>query len=68
MVMAPVHLLFYADLAVLRELVEDSLDEETREEYESDVRPFVEQLSAFLAGGSLTREEVRFTAVVTVHE
>ena len=68
MVMAPAHLLFYADLAVLLELVEDSLDEETREEYESDVRPFVEQLSGFLAGGSLTREEVRFTAVVMVHE
>ena len=68
MVMAPVHLLFYADLAVLRELVEDSLDEETREEYESDVQPFVEQLGAFLASGSLTREELRFTAILTVHE
>ena len=68
--MAPVppDSLIYADLATAMQLLEDSLDGETRSDFRRDVKPFVEQLKAFLLSGSFTEEAIRFTAVLTLIE
>ena len=65
---APPDWLLYADLATAIELIEDALDGDMRSGYERDVKPFVEQLKAFLLAGSFTEEAIRFTAVLTLNE
>ena len=68
--MAPVppDSLIYADLAAAVDQIEDSLDSDTRSDFRRDVKPFVEQLKAFLLAGSFTEEAIRFTAVLTLSE
>ena len=65
---APSDSLIYADLATAMQLLEDSLDGETRSDFRRDVKPFIEQLKAFLLAGSFTEEAIRFTAVLTLSE
>ena len=64
----PLHFLLYADVAGLLGLVEDALPSDMRRSYRRDVRPFVENLRAFMLAGSTTAEEMRVTAVLTVVE
>ena len=68
--MAPVpsDSLIYADLAAAMQLLEDSLDSDMRSGFRRDVKPFVEQLKAFLLAGSFTEEAIRFTAILTLSE
>ena len=68
--MAPVppDSLIYADLAAAVDQIEDSLDSDMRSGFRRDVKPFVEQLKAFLLAGSLTEEAIRFTAILTLSE
>ena len=70
MAMAPVplHLLMYADAAGIVEMVVDGLDEDSLEDYEDNVQPFVENLDAFIVAGSLTGDRWHFTAAVTLKE
>ena len=63
---ATVDFLFYANIAGILEMVEDALRREARRDYRENVRPFVENLSAFLISSSITAEEVRITTVLTV--
>ena len=65
---APVHFLIYADIAGLLEIVVDGLDEDDLDDYEEDVRPFVENLSAFMMAGSMTGERWHFTAALTLED
>ena len=70
MAMAPVplHLLMYADAVGIVEMVVDGLDEDSLEDYEDNVQPFVEKLDAFTVAGSLTGERWHFTAAVTLRQ
>ncbi len=65
---SPLHLLLYADIAGIVEMVVDGLDEDDLDYYEEDVRPFVENLSAFMVASSLTDERWRFTAALTLED
>ena len=64
----PLHLLIYADIAGILEMVVDGLDEDALEDYEDDVRPYVENLNAFMLASSLTDERWRFTVALTLQE
>ena len=64
----PLHLLIYADIAGIVEVVVDGLDEDALEDYEDDVRPYVENLNAFMLASSLTDERWHFTAALTLQE
>ena len=65
---APLHLLMYADVAGIVEMVVDGLDDDSLEEYEENVQPFMENLNVFLVAGSMTNERWRFTAALTLKE
>ena len=64
----PLHLLVYADIAGILEMVVDGLDEDALEDYEDDVRPYVENLNAFMLASSFTDERWHFTAALTLQE
>ena len=64
----PLHLLLYADIAGILEMVVDGLDEDALEDYEDDVRPYVENLNAFMLASSFTDERWHFTAALTLQE
>ncbi len=64
----PLHLLVYADLAGILEMVEDGLDDDDLDDYQENVQPFVENLSAMLMTSSITEEEWRFTMAITLEE
>ncbi len=64
----PADWLLYADLAAGLEMLEDALDGDMRSDFERDFKPFVEPLEAFLLAGSVTKEAIRFTAVLTLGE
>ena len=64
----PLHYLLYADIAGVLEMVEDALDDETAREYRREVKPLVEQLSAFMLAVSVTDAEIRLSATLTLHE
>ena len=68
MASVPLHLLMYADVAGIVEMVVDGLDKDSLEDYEDNVQPFVEKLDAFMVAGSLTGERWHFTAAVTLRE
>ena len=65
---APLHLLVYADIAGIVEMIVDGLDDDELDEYEEDVRPFVENLSTFMVASSLTDERWHFTTALTFKE
>ena len=50
----PLHLMMYVDIAGILEVIVDGLDEDDLDDYEEDVRPFVENLSAFMVASSLS--------------
>ena len=62
----PLHLLIYADIAGIVEVVVDGLDEDELEDYEDDVRPYVENLNAFMLASSLTDERWHFDSSADV--
>jgi hypothetical protein len=64
----PLHLLMYADVSEIIEIVVDGLDEDDLDDYEESVQPFVENLSAFMIASSLTEERWHFTAAITLQE
>lgn len=64
----PLHLLLYADVANMLEMVEDALDADARADYRNDVEPYVEQLGALLVSGSMTEEKMRFSMVLTLRD
>ena len=64
----PLHVLLYADIAGIAELLEDALDDRDLDDYEENVRPFAEVLRAFMFAGSVTEEKVHFTAALTLAE
>ena len=64
----PLHYLLYADIAGVLEMVEDALDDETAKEYRQEVKPLVDQLSAFMLAVSVTDAEIRLSATLTLHE
>ena len=64
----PLHFLAYADLAGILAMVEDGLDDDDLDDYEEDVQPFVENLSALLIASSITDEEWRLTVAVILED
>ena len=68
MASVPLHLLMYADASGIVEMVVDGLDEDSLEDYEDNVQPYVEKLNAFMVAGSLSGERWHFTAAVTLRE
>ena len=64
----PLHVLLYADIAGIAELLEDALDDRDLDDYEDNVRPFAEVLQDFMFAGSVTEEKVHFTAALTLAE
>ena len=65
---SPLHLLLYADIAGIVEMVEAGLEEDELDDYRSDVPPFVENLNSFMVASSLTEERWHFTAALTLQE
>ena len=65
---APLHLLAYADIAGIVEMIVDGLDDDELDEYEEDIRPFVENLNTFMVASSLTDERWHFTTALTFKE
>ena len=61
-----VHMLAYADLQAILNLVESTLGEYGREDYQEDLKPWVESLDKVLIVGSVSETEMRFTSAVTV--
>ena len=64
----PLHYLVYADIAGVLEMVEDALDDDTAKEYRREVKPLVDQLSAFMLAVSVTDAEIRLSATLTLRE
>ena len=65
---SPLHVMMYVDIAGILEVIVDGLDEDDLDDYEEDIRPFVENLSAFMVASSLTAERWRFTAALTLED
>ena len=61
-----VHMLAYADLQAILNLVEGALDEYDQEDYQEEWKPWVESLDRVLIVGSVSETDVRFTSAVTV--
>ncbi len=64
----PLHYLLYTDIAGVLEMVEDALDDDTAKEYRREVKPLVDQLSAFMLAVSVTDAEIRLSATLTLRE
>ena len=64
----PLHYLLYADIAgVVGDGGRRSHDD-TAKEYRQEVKPLVDQLSAFMLAVSVTDAEIRLSATLTLHE
>ena len=61
-----VHMLAYADLQAILNLVEGALDEFDQEDYQEEWKPWVESLDKVLIVGSVSETDFRFTSAVTV--
>ena len=68
MVSSPHHLLLFANLEELLDIVDDALDDDDRSIYRREVEPFVGQLGFLLLTGAVTSEEMRFSLVLTLRE
>ena len=60
------HMLAYADLQAILNLVEGALDEYDQEDYQEEWKPWVESLDRVLIVGSVSETDMRFTGAVTV--
>ena len=65
---SPLHFFMYADIAGIVKMIVDGLDEDELDDYEDDVRPYVENLGAFMVASSLTDQRWHFTAALTLKE
>ena len=65
---SPVHSFIYANIAALVEAIDDGLAGEDRRAFRNDVRPYIQNLSAFLITTSVTPREVRMSAILTAVE
>ena len=65
---SPLHFFMYADIAGIVDMIIDGLGEDELDDYEDDVRPYVENLGAFMVASSLTDERWHFTAALTLKE
>ena len=61
-----VHMLAYADLQAILNLVEGALDEYDQEDYQEEWKPWVESLDKVLIVGSVSASDMRVTSAVTV--
>lgn len=61
-----VHMLAYADLQAILNMVEGALDEYDQEDYQEEWKPWVESLDKVLIVGSVSATDLRATAAVTV--
>ena len=68
MVSSPHHLLLFADLEELLDIVDDALDDDDSSIYRHEVEPFAGQLGFLLLTGAATSEEMRFSLVLTLQE
>ena len=60
-----VHMLAYADLQAILNMVEGALDEYDQEDYQEEWKPWVESLDKVLIVGSVSETDFRFTSAVT---
>ncbi len=65
---SPAHYFFYVNVAALVEAIDDALTGEDRRTFRNDVRPYIENLGAFLVTSSVTPREVRVSAILTAVE
>ena len=65
---SPLHFFMYTDIAAIVDMIVDGLDDDELDDYEDDVRPYVENLGAFMVASSLTDERWHFTAALTLKE
>ena len=61
-----VHMLAFADLQAILNMVEGALDEYDQEDYQEEWKPWVESLDRVLIVGSVSETDIRFTSAVTV--
>ena len=64
----PVHYFVYANVFALVEAIDDALEGNDRKTFRKDVRPYVQNLSAFLLTTSITPQEVRMSTILTAVE
>ncbi len=64
----PHHVLLYADIAAILEMVDRSLDPDARYDYRREVEPLIEPLSTLFITGSATAEQSQVTMVLTLQE
>jgi hypothetical protein len=60
--------LTYFNLAGILEMIEGALTDDALSGYREEILPLVEHLSAILGAGSVTKEEVRITFVLSLRE
>ena len=65
---SPVHHFLYLDVGGIVEAVDDALSGDDRRDFRRDVRPYIENLSAFLLTTSVTANEVRASVILTAVE
>lgn len=58
----------YLDVGGIVEAVDDALSGDDRRDFRRDVRPYIENLSAFLLTTSVTANEVRASVILTAVE
>ena len=65
---SPLHFFMYADISGIVDMIVDGLGEDELDDCEDEVRPYVENLGAFMVASSLTEERWHFTAAMTLKE
>ena len=64
----PVHMLLFANMPPIIEIVEDSLDGDMEDDYERNFKPYLTKIGGVMAAASTTKEMTRFTIAVSVLE
>ena len=64
----PVHYFVNTNVFALVEAIDDALEGNDRKTFRKDVRPYVQNLSAFLLTTSITPQEVRMSTILTAVE
>ncbi len=65
---APVHYFMYLNVFALVEAIDGALDGDDRDTFRNDMQPYIKNLSAFLITTTVTAQEVRTSAILTVVE
>ncbi len=64
----PLHFFLFVDLSGIVNMIEDALTGDMRSQYRRDIQPFLDPLNAFMIGGSTTKEQIVYTAVLSLRE